>query len=258
MDLSYVTQTDYYAGLFKSSPEVTLHLAGGPPTMFQDSNVDSEAFENWGCEVCGYRNPPGLSPAAARICGLCGVPRSSAPIPIASPSVPRHLSSSLPSSVISSSQDNNMESIACPACTYLNDPSLRSCEICSTDLPSTMNSSARPVMRSEPSSRPVSPDSGDESSTAKRMIKISFRKGGDKPFYTILKRSLQSKIWEVRRSVLPEADFSINIFTCQASGISQKHDTVITGSETTPSTNGPTYQRSGICESTRSVFKVCF
>ena len=29
------------------------------------------------------------------------------------------------------------------------------------------------------------------------MIKVSFRKGGDKVFYTTLKRSLKSKAWEV-------------------------------------------------------------
>jgi len=203
-------QTEYYAGLFKSSPKVTLHLSSTASTSFQDSNgYLGTGFENWECEVCAYRNPPGLSPAAARICGLCGVPRSptSVPTPSVLPSQP--FSSSLPSSAISSlpslsstAQDtSNVESIACPACTFLNHPSLRSCEICSTDLPQTRSSVARRGMRSEPTSRPASPDSDDESSTATRMIKISFRKGGDKPFYALLKRNLKSKAWEVCRYI---------------------------------------------------------
>jgi ESCRT-II complex subunit VPS36 len=54
-------------------------------------------------------------------------------------------------------------------------------------------------MRSEPGTRPVSPDSDDESLVGTKMIKLSFRKGGDKAFYTLLKRSLKSKTWEVRR-----------------------------------------------------------
>jgi ESCRT-II complex subunit VPS36 len=29
------------------------------------------------------------------------------------------------------------------------------------------------------------------------MIKLSFRKGGDKAFYAVLKRSLMGKAWEV-------------------------------------------------------------
>lgn len=29
------------------------------------------------------------------------------------------------------------------------------------------------------------------------MIKVSFRKGGDRALYTVLKRSLKTKAWEV-------------------------------------------------------------
>jgi len=150
-------------------------------------------FESWECGVCAYRNPPGLSPAAARICSLCGVPRT---LPTTTTSVlSQHLSSSLPSSALSSStsslatNDVIQSSIACQACTFLNHPSLRSCEICSTDLPQSKGE----YTKSAPSSRSITPGF-DESS--KKMIKLSFRKGGDKPFYAILKRSLKSKAWE--------------------------------------------------------------
>lgn len=236
MDLSYITRTESYAGLFKSSPKITLHLSRTPATLFQDSNGTSEqGFESWECEVCGYRNPPGLRPAAARVCELCGVPRSSLPVPIPSVSPPQHMSSSLPASIVSSSpspssitQDSSdMESIACPACTFLNHPSLRSCEICSSDLPLSRNTSAL-KMRSEPGTRPVSPDSDDHSpSAATKMIKISFRKGGDKPFYTLLKRSLQSKLWET-------------------DSIGYKHDVDRTGPETSQNSDRPNHQKSGI------------
>ncbi|KAJ8690774.1 Vacuolar protein-sorting-associated protein 36 [Pleurotus ostreatus] len=84
-------------------------------------------------------------------------------------------------------------SIACPACTFLNHPSLSVCEICSTPLPRVKHSSERSFSaKSAPASRPRSPD--DE--TVPRMIKISFRKGGDKAFYSALKRSLKGKAWE--------------------------------------------------------------
>lgn len=196
MDLSLITQTEYYAGLFKSSPKVTCHLTRDPAAS--EMNEQEAGFESWECEVCAYRNPPGLSPAAARVCSLCGVPRTAIPVPTNLALSHQHLSSSLPSSSISSSlaTGTRQSSIACPACTFLNHPSLRSCEICSTDLP-------QPFTKSAPSSRPITPgfgddddDDDDESST--RMIKISFRKGGDKPFYAVLKRSLKSKAWEVR------------------------------------------------------------
>jgi ESCRT-II complex subunit VPS36 len=193
MDLSLIAQTEYYAGLFKSSPKVTCHLTGEPAPS-DSSEQEFPGFDSWECEVCAYRNPPGLSPAAARICSLCGVPRT---LPTASV-LSQHLSSSLPSSVLSSSTpslaippNDITRSIPCPACTFLNHPSLRSCEICSTDLTQLKQE----YTKSAPSSRPITPGF-DESPT--KMIKISFRKGGDKLFYAVLKRSLKGKAWEVR------------------------------------------------------------
>jgi ESCRT-II complex subunit VPS36 len=199
LDLSYVSQTDYYAGLFKSSAKATLYIeavsadsgpSDGPETL----------FESWECEVCGYRNPPGLSPAAARVCGLCGISRDSVPTPAAA----HQLSSSLPTSTSLPSLLPPAESsgvhrrepsaVACPACTFLNHPSLRSCEMCSTALPMAPT----PLrMKSAPSSRPASPDPSDDETAPSRIIKISFRQGGDKAFYSVLRRALKSKAWAV-------------------------------------------------------------
>ncbi|KAJ7740907.1 EAP30/Vps36 family-domain-containing protein [Mycena maculata] len=205
MDLSYVGQTDYYAGLFKSSAKVTLYILPSL-TVAADSDASDgldTPFASWECEVCAYRNPPGLSPAAARVCGLCGIPRDSVPAPIAAPS-PHQLLSSLPASSSapsllppsssSGSHRRQPSTIACPACTFLNHPSLPSCEMCSTDLP---RPTAPLSMKSAPSSRPASPDSSDNGDDASlRLIKISFRKGGVQAFYNILRRSLKSKAWE--------------------------------------------------------------
>ncbi|KAF8178972.1 EAP30/Vps36 family-domain-containing protein [Mycena galopus ATCC 62051] len=203
MDLSYITKTDYYAGLFKSSAKVTLYIS----VLFADSADSGSSdgpetpFKSWECQVCGYRNPPGLSPAAARLCGLCGVSRDSVPTPVAAPS-PQLLTSLLASSSVSSlhppwispgTHRRQPSAIACPACTFLNHPSLRSCEICTTDLPLVP---ATVAMKSAPPSRPVSPDPSDDGDAApSRLIKISFREGGDKPFYSILRTALKSKAW---------------------------------------------------------------
>jgi len=199
MDLSLIKQTEHYAGLFKSSPKVTCHISGDPGAS--DPGEQETGFESWECEVCANRNPPGLSPAAARICSLCGVPRPSFPLPTASV-LSQHLSSSLPSSSTASLSATPLSvpkhsPIACPACTFLNHPSLRSCEICSTDLPQLK----REFTKSAPSSRSITPGFDDIDQSSKKMIKISFRKGGDKVFYAILKRSLKSKAWEVREPI---------------------------------------------------------
>ncbi|KAG6843990.1 hypothetical protein H0H87_010908 [Tephrocybe sp. NHM501043] len=184
LDLSTITQTEYYAGLFSSSPKVTLHLSLSNTSTAAAAASSEEALDSWECEVCAYRNPPGLSPTAAKVCGLCGVPRSS---------VPSSKSTSLPTSTAPSpSPPPSSDSNACPTCTFLNHPSLRHCEMCSTPLP-------RVPAKSAPSSRPPSPDNDDTDDAGVRFIKLSFRKGGDKPFYAVLKRSLKGKIWEASR-----------------------------------------------------------
>ena len=195
LDLSYISQTEYYAGLFKSSPKVTCHLSGGP---ISGPNEPETRFESWECEVCAYRNPPGLSPAAAKICGLCGVPRANSTPSPATLST-HHLSSSLPSSSRSLSASLAAEShsgrkqteVPCAVCTFLNHHLLRECEMCGTELPK-----AKTELRSAPSSRPLTPDPDADDSP--KMIKLSFRKGGDKPFYTVLRLTLKNKAWEVR------------------------------------------------------------
>ena len=170
-DLAHTTQTDYYAGLFTSSAKVTLHLGS------LDDVVDTgdDVGDGWECHLCSYRNPPGTS-RNAQVCALCGVPRSDPPPP--SPTS-KSLPSSRPMTPFSSE-------IACTACTFLNPTSSKTCEICGTHLPRMHSGTAPP----SPALKPIS-------SSDPRLIRVSFRKGGDRTFYTILKRSLQGKAWEV-------------------------------------------------------------
>lgn len=213
MGLLHVMRTNYYAGLFKSSPKVSLFLdADTALPLTTTSGQRTEIFESWECEVCSHRNPPGLSPAAARICTLCGVPRSASvgsTVPEASSQI-QSLFSSLPESSYTSlssssspgppsppSTNDDSDGIVCPACTFLNHPSLRVCEICTTLLPNVEHAGSMRA-KSAPSTRPVSP-LGDNIDPANLLIKLSFRKGGDKPFYNVLRRALKSQAWEGKR-----------------------------------------------------------
>lgn len=213
MGLLHVTRTNYFAGLFKSSAKVSLFLdADTALPLTTTSGQRTEIFESWECEVCSHRNPPGLSPAAARICALCGVPRSASAGSTASEASShiQSLSSSLPESSYTSlssssspgplsspSMNDDPDGIACPACTFLNHPSLRVCEICTTPLPNVGHAGSMKA-KSAPSTRPVSPV-GDSIDPANLLIKVSFRKGGDKLFYNVLRRALKSQAWEGKR-----------------------------------------------------------
>ncbi|KAG1816821.1 EAP30/Vps36 family-domain-containing protein [Suillus subaureus] len=213
MGLLHVVRTNYYAGLFKSAPKVSLFLdADTALPLTTTSGQRTEIFESWECEVCSHRNPPGLSPAAARICALCGVPRSASAGSATSEasSQIQSLFSSLPESSHTSlssssspgppsppSTNDDSDGIACPACTFLNHPSLRVCEICTTPLPNVEHAGSMRA-KSAPSTRPVSPVGGSID-PANLLIKLSFRKGGDKPFYNLLRRALRSQAWEGKR-----------------------------------------------------------
>lgn len=192
-----------------SSPKVTLYLDPTFVPLSGSQDGANDGLESWVCGVCNYRNPPGLSPAAARICVLCGVPRSalsssSQPKALTLPTSQPASSVSLPVALSTVSRSSTpppptseLSPIACTACTFLNHPSLRNCEICSTLLPlATGNSGING--KSAPSSRPVSPPLEDDVlDPANPLIKLSFRKGGDRSFYTILRRALKARAWEV-------------------------------------------------------------
>lgn len=143
-------------------------------------------------------------------CALCGVPRdpmayaapgpSQTPTVHRSPSMPalRHptpitatISSSSPDE-IPNSTDFDSDLNACPACTYLNHNSMRYCEICGTPLPvESPTGHLVPPPRSS-GSTPMS-SSVDLPSSA--TLRVSFRKGGDKAFYSHLKKVMQAKVW---------------------------------------------------------------
>ena len=69
-------------------------------------------------------------------------------------------------------------------------------QVCSSEL--TDDARLVCVLKSSDSlSAVLDSDSDDDDNPDKRMIRLSFRKGGDKVFYSVLRRSLLGKAWEV-------------------------------------------------------------
>ncbi|EJD05043.1 uncharacterized protein FOMMEDRAFT_105283 [Fomitiporia mediterranea MF3/22] len=235
LSLDTISHTESYTGFFKSSPKVTLHLRATAEEVGAET-ISESTFELWECEICGYRNPPGLSPAARNSCGLCGMPRSisssgtpssSTPKPTAPlSSSPSLISDGFRESERSQRQRRKPSAIACAVCTFLNHPYLRECEMCGTPLP-TADRTTDPI--SDPASNHGSGALHVTSKSAPTSRPLSFRKGGDKAFYAALKTALQQKEWEVRwksgggsQSHLPSGLSGISKFIC---GILQNIDT---------------------------------
>ncbi|GAK65733.1 vacuolar protein sorting-associated protein 36 [Moesziomyces antarcticus] len=274
LDLSYVKQSEYYAGFLKSSPKITLTLAKVESTdddsssaLHLDTNnahrtsaprrpsplssqadlqpantttgrdwrvgataADSSAAAvtgpNWVCAICGFSNAAGRSS-----CELCGVTKEPArPTPTRTP-VPER---PRPSERLSFSNDGRdspapnpstsssasgitteQGGLACDVCTFLNHPSMDKCEMCGSSLgnswperPSTsslstsrkstdadvasLRASSAPSRASTPASISLPPLTDS--------VKLSFRKGGDKAFYSLLKSTLKGKAWAASSS----------------------------------------------------------
>ena len=218
VNLRYVRQTEFYNGFMRYSPKITLSL--GPSSTTPLPNEQNEAETSWACGVCGFVNGTrGLNGTAGAKCGLCGVgyatarsistpvTRTASPAPLSRRSQDESRSTSIssstqallgPAAAISSTESPaptpSVTEIACPACTFLNHPSLTSCEICSTPLPKRQPT--RPErQQSAPAPDPLAATS-IPSPGKMDVARLSFRKGGSSEAYRRLKNVLSDKAWE--------------------------------------------------------------
>ncbi|KAL0572270.1 Vacuolar protein-sorting-associated protein 36 [Marasmius crinis-equi] len=76
-------------------------------------------------------------------------------------------------------QETKKEEVGCRVCTFINEPGATKCEMCE------------------------SPLSGPPPSSSSSLIRLSFRRGGDKVFYNDLKRALKGKAWTINRTSTP-------------------------------------------------------
>lgn len=250
-NMSYIRQTEFYVGFMRSSPKITLSL--GTTLSVSDSvsrpNTDSNGHPpraesglqelDWSCPVCGHSNPIGDLGYAKPDdkCGLCGVTygKSSAmgpngratPLSTSRPSTPTIRSGTTasvppnpPSTVIPSGTIGETR-VTCPACTFLNHPSIRNCEICDTPLPRyPSTASAKGQSSTTTTTIPSTADAGYE------IIRLSFRGSGTggKDCYRRLKNVLSDKAWESRVTAstvgLGNGDSAV---TVRGVGIGQSH-----------------------------------
>ncbi|PWZ03798.1 hypothetical protein BCV70DRAFT_23245 [Testicularia cyperi] len=187
---------------------------------------------NWICAICGFSN--GASTHKCDLCGVTKEPTRSSPIKSlsAAAAAADSVSSSPVGSIPRASADPfggaetskptpslppSKEGLACPVCTFLNHPSMNTCEMCGSSLARDWSSEAEPRISS--ASAPMTPvrkstdtdavslasglqtrSSTPGPSVQADFVKLSFRKGGDKPFYALLKSTLRAKAWSAATS----------------------------------------------------------
>ncbi|WWC89383.1 uncharacterized protein L201_004306 [Kwoniella dendrophila CBS 6074] len=263
VQLRYARQTEFYAGFMRSSAKITLTLGlqqtsqaqqdistsnDTPSNPSMSKSYDSSSSSNvghssnWTCNICGYVNPINhhssdtYKPLPGSKCTLCGIPYSTSQLSVSASSTPSRSATPIPVKPLPSSKNvvdhvmtqptpgitNEDGLISCPACTFLNSPLLPNCEICSTTLPKISNQISASTTKEGTTS------TEQKGSTKTNLVRLSFRKGGEKEAYNRLKAVLSDKAWErglvgssstIRKSITGDIDGGIDGLPNRSGGV---------------------------------------
>ncbi|KAJ1963761.1 Vacuolar protein-sorting-associated protein 36 [Dispira parvispora] len=218
LELSLVNYFTSQSGFLTSSPKLTLYLFhpsttsetdgsqhGTLSTLESTANLGSinsvaggDSDNIWQCTICQTDNLP-----QAAKCALCGVVKRNS----------QGNSSSLAPitpSISTAGKQSDTTSRACPACTFINHPSMAYCELCSTSLrpkPPNKDKATPPIQLEDSNSSPgissSSPAVAESSQTNNKVnpyrgidfIKLSFRNSGSTTFATALQKALDERAW---------------------------------------------------------------
>ncbi|KAF9149807.1 hypothetical protein BG015_008371 [Linnemannia schmuckeri] len=255
LPLRLISGIQHYGGFMSSSPKITLdlyprstnsdlqsstdfissHGGGGELDPSAMAALTLRTEPSWVCTVCYNSNQGGLAK-----CTVCGVrkPQTSLETPTTPAADPFHYVESIPTNTTineTSGTTNEQPGIACPACTFHNDPFMIHCEICGTQLQDQdsmvfmlhrqqqhqRSISQLPSALSQPSTS-LSTTSAASDTTAGKLsapgkfmagmsnfyggskptpedansVKLSFRAGGSGSFQTLLKSAMGNKAWK--------------------------------------------------------------
>lgn len=190
LSLEDIDSTEYVSRFMRSSPKIVIKTKKKSlqNEVAQTKNVTPSDEVTWVCPICFFVNKMPLDPSLKPVCGTCGIAASDETISEAMKSASQPELSQL------SSSSDILEENACPRCTFVNHPSMTHCELCgarliSRNIPPQLLGQLKDVKITSMS------DSG--------VYKLSFRSGGDRPFYQGLKTNISSKTWEIQ-SISPD------------------------------------------------------
>lgn len=193
--LEDIENIESYNGFLKSSPKVILKMRNRIPTK-KNTNIEEIKFSfPWICPICSYSNHMTVTTKQLDdmkkndknlpVCNTCGV-KSNYDV------IDKYFIKSI------GSTDRTKESLdllsfdgaQCPTCTFINHPSMTKCEMCGSPLVWSSSSSLNAPYNSQgniddSSLKFTTLDSFNDIDL--QVIKLSFRLGGHKTFYAMLK-----------------------------------------------------------------------
>lgn len=236
LTLNLIRETQFYAGFLKSNPKVTLGFdkvkdeegndnaglrktpstkggAGGADWRVgrtgvqENGTMDDYSKKTWICRICGYSNTiettNGSSAALETMakCEMCGVKSDLKDLVVEGGKKEDVDSQQKPAL---SSPSTSKDGISCPACTFANHPSMARCEICDTALGTVDAAQYRQTDKVNGAGVQTAVEREEREEPVERhdSVRLSFRKGGDKAFYSTMRTTLKAKHW-LRTSTAP-------------------------------------------------------
>ncbi|ODV79792.1 putative vacuolar protein sorting protein [Suhomyces tanzawaensis NRRL Y-17324] len=204
LDLKDVTRSEIIDGFLRSSPKIRI--------MIKVSGEESAQISNkrlvWTCKICSFNNQIALNfdleNNSLPKCTSCGITANMGQLRKVLEEFGSADEESGTSSIEQTPEPDRRDD-QCPTCTFINHPSMTNCELCGTELKSTIPKTLKNKISSQVSSGYNSPTNGiniklendlEQYTNGKPYVKLSFRKGGESKFQELLIQALDEIKWE--------------------------------------------------------------
>lgn len=185
LDLTWINSIELIDGFLTSLPKIKLYL-----NQSRELVPAAIATFTWVCKICSFKNKYDDSDDDLK-CQSCGIKPSKSIIDEINQKR-KNATNNILDSNIPSSVDNSLNQ--CSTCTFINHPSMKTCEICGNNLQnSNSNKSSSPT---HPLPNIVLENNQEVYSSDIPYIKLSFRKGGETKFHQFLTKILDTIKWD--------------------------------------------------------------
>lgn len=227
VELSDVNSVEFTGKFLRSSPKITIFFKSFKPSRAKKRTTARQT--TWICPICSFANITSayqnyqdgqFIPA----CETCGVKPDKEVIK----SAIENSKKDVKEPQLQEQDSSKSKQIECPACTFLNHPSMRNCEVCGTVLPinkaNESTTDEQEIFDDRIRIETEAHDGLDEVPIP--FIKLSFHKGGDKVFFQRFQQALEKLQWEqlvsqgnVNKNVVKSQDQTVEIEKPESRGV---------------------------------------
>lgn len=211
VDLKDVSGSEVIEGFLRSSPKVKLFIKDTDVQPLKDKHNDGNQDKlvlNWTCVICSFNNHLAINTNLDTNfpkCGSCGIKPSRELIHGALERAPSEISTT--ETPKDTGTNTTLRDDQCPKCTFINHPSMKYCELCGSELKSSISKRLQQKLQIKGNADQLSPTSNNMNivlesnsevySNNKPYIKLSFRKNGESQFNKLLIEAIDKLKWNL-------------------------------------------------------------